>query len=765
VRNVPVSGDLSLIDLSFRSVADVRLAWDAIHDVPDRLAGSVHTVFIWPELLTDANQAEHRALATDFMVEAIDRSDALGSPHTVSMILHRFGGSPDIETRSLVRDSDPPEQLADLARSVQLHSLMAEGGAVIAPANHHFRLPSGNHARSFIRLANMIRSPGDLWSTASWLAPRLGPGVGIVIDTTTLAPVAAQLESLADRAGVELGPTVVLDRYPRSRLEVSRAVESAGDRGAAMAVLSVDSSGVTRSHFEEAMQNYIPGRWTIDVIVEARADSKLVPSGSDPQRLVWTEVDSAPLSEDATVCAHCRDADIAHVVRIDERTFMPLAEPSPAIYMPSTDQSVNSSFWELADRSGAIELEALPADDNLARAERTPLGVKIDFGKLTADLDAIATSIGNRIAEVGSSGAWKSTEQARFDEYVGMVLERCRVSTVVLCPAADAPCDDAVRATLEVLGVGAKRVHYDADALQSDPDRSGDDVVLCYSLGSVTGSSLKRLRVRATDAYAGLEPVINGFCLHARPPSDVEWAAIRNSFKPYAVAALWHSYLPWSSPLRDELELLDRSGVGGPAISNRMRYLADTAREMVGGEYAETALWGANENYGGQAHLRERSLYGYELRANAAFAAVGAAIHANRLRHGRRETAQRFMVDLPKVSRSYFDAVLMASVIRWTKPGEAWWGADRSEEAETMRTMLRFGGSTSEELTVIYPELLIGAALGKVPVAAIEELKASLRETRHRYPPGAADAGPFRAARFAMVDELLHLLEWARPPR
>lgn len=757
VQHLPGERNVAIVDLSFRSVADLRLAWHAIHDVPDRLAGSDDVVFVWPTVATPETVDRHRAGVREFLTEAADRRSSLGSPSTISVVLHQIGLEPILEQAGTV-----PDRFLETIRSVQIHSLIQEGGAEIIPANHHFRLPSGSHSRGFIRLANVFRSPRDIWTTAAWLAPRLQPNVGIVLDTTTLAPIAAQLEAFADTADLELGPTVVLDRYPRSRLEVSRAVESAADRGRALACLSVDSSGTTRTHFEDALATYAPDGWTLDIIVEARSGARMIPPTAGDHRAVWIELESQPMSQDVAHCAHCAHPSFAHVVRIDERTFLPLAEPSPAIYMPSTDQAANNAFWELADACGAIELEALPAGENEARAERTPLGVKIDFEKLTSDEARLQIAIERRLADLHRT-IGKSPAQSTHDDYVSQVLTLGRGSTVVLCAEPRGQSweshDQAVRSSLGSLGIPTARVHYSGHSLANDRDKSPADSVLCFSLGSVTGSSLKALRIQATDAYPGAEPAITGLCLHARPPSGTEWAAIRNAFLPGRLTALWLAYLPWASPLREELELLDRSGLSGAAVSNRLAYLRSTLHPIEVGEYRETALWGSNEWFHGQRHVRERSLYGYELTTDAAYAAVGSAIHTRRLEHSRKESAQRFMVDLPKVARSYFDALLMSSVVRWTKPGEAWWGEGPSEEAETMRSFLRFGGSTPDEMVVLYPELIIAAALGKVPSAGVEELKAAIQSVRINYPPEAVDAGPHRRIRFEMIDELLHLLE------
>src|SRR5689334_19490674 len=88
-------------------------------------------------------------------------------------------------------------------------------------------------------------------------------------------------------------------------------------------------------------------------------------------------------------------------------------------------------------------------------------------------------------------------------------------------------------------------------------------------------------------------------------------------------------------------------------------------------------------------------------------------------------------------------------------------GESPAEEAETMRPYLRFGAFTPGEMTVLYAELFLSAALGKIPTAAVHELKSALANIRLRFPAGATNAGPHRAVRYSMLDEMLELLAWS----
>ena len=521
----------------------------------------------------------------------------------------------------------------------------------------------------------------------------------------------------------------MLDHYPRSYLDVAEPVQHAARYGRAMACLSVDASGTTSSHFERALNTYAKSGSSLDVIIRPRKDSLTTPlNGSD--RTVWHEIEAQPGALSISACEDCRSTSHAHVVRIDEQTFLPIAEPLPKLYMPDVGQSVNAAFWELADDLDAIRPESPTANDDMSRAERTPMAIRVDFGHLMEDPERLADGLSRRISEIesGPAGSEPTRRQRTIDDFVKSSLTSFRESVAIVCAKHDVVFKDQILAVLKALGAGSETVHFGTAELDVGAlDLTSGSGIGCFTLGTVTGSTLKDLRVNVADALeaAGVEAPIYGFCLHARPPSFIEWAAVRNSYRPHSCAALWLTWLPWTSALRAETKLFERTGTAGSeAIENRWQWLNEPEDSPTEGGWAETAFWGANDHFGGQQQVRGRSLYGFQIGPNSVLAAVGAAIHTARLRHEAANSAQRFMVDIPRATRSYFDALLLSAIVRCARPGEAWWGRDPDEAADTMRTLLRHGVGSGADVTVLYPEMFVTALLGKVPPSAVAVLLA-----------------------------------------
>ena len=81
------------------------------------------------------------------------------------------------------------------------------------------------------------------------------------------------------------------------------------------------------------------------------------------------------------------------------------------------------------------------------------------------------------------------------------------------------------------------------------------------------------------------------------------------------------------------------------------------------------------------------------------------------------------MFDVGRLVRSYFDAVITCSAIRWLQPGELWWGA-ANDDADSVRDSVAYLLDQAidgiEEQVLLVPELLLAAAQGKVPTGAHE---------------------------------------------
>lgn len=130
-------------------------------------------------------------------------------------------------------------------RNAELSALLENNGAIWKPATYHYRLPSGHHAGTFVRIADVFRDPRAATVLASWLRGAIGEQTIVVLDSGTIMPVVDQLDLLVKRAGrLGLFGTLAFDRFPRSRFEYLRQLK--GTHGTdVLALLSVSSSGRT----------------------------------------------------------------------------------------------------------------------------------------------------------------------------------------------------------------------------------------------------------------------------------------------------------------------------------------------------------------------------------------------------------------------------------------------------------------------------------------------------------------------------------------
>ena len=96
------------------------------------------------------------------------------------------------------------------------------------------------------------------------------------------------------------------------------------------------------------------------------------------------------------------------------------------------------------------------------------------------------------------------------------------------------------------------------------------------------------------------------------------------------------------------------------------------------------------------------------------------------------------MFDMGRIVRSYFDAVITCSVIRWLNPGELWWATDR-DEPESVRDSVAFlldQAVEYDEQVLLLPELLLASAQGKIPRLAHDIVRSRAEELSDEWPDG-----------------------------
>lgn len=119
--------------------------------------------------------------------------------------------------------------------------------------------------------------------------------------------------------------------------------------------------------------------------------------------------------------------------------------------------------------------------------------------------------------------------------------------------------------------------------------------------------------------------------------------------------------------------------------------------------------------------MRGRSLYGADLNCMSAYGAIGAVVNYTRLATRSAAAPRWVMFDMGRIVRSYFDAIIVCSLLRWMHPGELWWEGDQSD-TQSARDSVAFlidqAQNEPSEQVLLLPELLLATALGKVPSTA-----------------------------------------------
>lgn len=598
------------------------------------------------------------------------------------------------------------------ARAVELEAMLEWGNAIWKPKGYHYRLPSGEHAAEFVRLADAIRQPRDAEVIASWMHADLADGAGIVLDTGTLSAVAEALRGAALLAGFTPGPMAVLDGYPATGLDVRRAVQVAARRRRVLAIVSVSASGAVASRLVEAMealgQGAVDGR--IAILISKRPVARAEEHHGDNVRIsTWLprphEDPVASYGADrAEGCRLCRDPQTTRLVPIDPVSFDGTLDLAHRTITPSvSDADASRTLWEHINAHDAIRLEAQPHPAVIGfRSTRAPMAIRIDHAPLLVD---------RRFREDAVTALNRAVEARDVDPSAVDLL---------LVPAHERELAglDRLVADMQPL-LGTPRIeafplsgHWPADLL--DLVRVSQHIAI-LNLGAVTGSALQQGLV-AVQAERAPGPLLTGYVLHARLAERRAWETLMNSYGGRLFAA-WESFLPDRSPLRDELITLEQipdGGLSSEALDYRERRLlvcrGDLADPLVG------LFWGSRRD----DEVSPNSIFGQALRGPTLYTAVGASMERSRKAADRlRMAPERRVFDLSSIVRSYYDPLILAAVLRWVQAHEAWWGWHRKDAEEVVSGMLHRSTRAGEEhhVSVLVSELLLAAAQGKLPQA------------------------------------------------
>jgi hypothetical protein len=707
--------DLVFVDLAHKSIDKLR---QVPHDVLRRLG--VLLVRVEP---TFGGQEPPSWVPTLDDVEKI--AERLGLKCRVGL-LHQPVGEPARVEGDF--DDGERDDLLARAKAIELSALLEWGDAIWKPTGFHYRLPSGEHSDSFVKLADAIGQPRDAQVLASWLNCRLGDGLGIVADAAGLVSVVESLRATARAAGLREGPISVLTGYPATEMAVHQAVSDAlTNEGRILALVSVNASGRLADRLFGAMQAQGGGlkEWNIEILVDRRQYSVEGVSIWLPGPRGSSLLGERHTSDES--CRWCQDRDMKRVVPINPISFDGMVASQRNLLMPNIrDAGDNRALWEACNAAGAVGLVEAP-DDDVAVFRPSPNKMPIHFrlGKLVGN-QAYRDRLAEKVEQL-------LTRQRQLEEQ-GTLNKGLRLSgqaDLILIPKHEYE-QEGYEELWKLLAPLLAATHHDVMTFNANDGWDGEDCdarvaaasdILVFALGLVTGGSVTTAlagvqRVRADQSYE-----LAALVAHARPSRKRAWETLGNAYS-YRLFEVWLSFLPEHSPMQDELAILDAAAadeLGADAVE-----LFDQRKAMVSGSAGSDPtpmFWGSRVD----DVLSPHSLYGKDLDGATTFVAVGAAMERARQCAQVATVPELRVFELQALFTSYFDRLIVASILRWLRPEEAWWGETDTEAQTTMEILLR--GADDSDLRVLIPELLLAIAQGKVTHSkAIDAVYAKVEE-------------------------------------
>lgn len=631
-------------------------------------------------------------------------------------------------------------ELLAACRRVELEAFLLLNEGVWRPSRYHYRLPSGHHAATFVRVADALRTPRAAAALATWMHACLTASTGIVIDSGTLMPLVQQLDLISRLHDERVRHIEAVDAYPNSRFEFLRRFGSLENLDV-LAILSVSSTGHTYQMLEKALQDTAAGKWRAECLVARSASTSqatALPAAKELGRQApWLVLDNldVPVGLDEK-CRLCRRPSSAQLIHIDPRTFAAMALPRPTRIMPDTDDARRSASLFTAYQECPEGRPVQLAGTEWTRVRRNPhlrmtgrQRVRFEPTALLGSADAARSLCEARLDELD---ALPRRDPARAD--IGRALEALRSSgaTVAICDPEETELIGAD--AHEILTAVGRSVCPDIQEVISERSLSAlterlstHESVLLLAVGLQTSVTLQHLVVTVQDAFRtqGRSPVINGLVVHAHPTDERAWHSVRNSFRGddgnSRLLALWLTYLPGVSPLAAEFDVLQTAQDAwfeGARPETRKLWEERLGFADHSDRTAETAappspLWSPQK-----LTLRRTSRYG-DLDDRHALVAVGAAMQQS-LQNAQSAGAPEWVqFDLPNVLRSYFDGILHAAVLRWVTPDRVWWGETPNDAPALLAEL---SARNDDDWRLVLPEALLAAAEGKVPEPGVRFL-------------------------------------------
>lgn len=698
------------------------------------------------------------------------------APPTVGLVRFPVGRPPEVWWSRPLTVGVDEGTLLHRARKAELRSVMAAQEAVSTPPSYHYRLPSGHHSASFVRVGDVFRDPRAGFTLSTWL--RAGLDLGrrnvVIVDTGTIAPLVVELDAALRQVDQGRISLVALDEYPESAFEFRRAFAIAeAPEGApptqVLCILSVTSTRGMRNRTVHALERTAgPGAWRLESLVaRGRVEASAVPtSHAAGVHEAWHAIGDLldPVFASAN-CPLCRDPDRARLVTINPRNFAAKSLPEPQLLVPLLGDAIqNQSLWDRYDtlqpeRDGGV---STPSVSYLGRTRELETdrqdtgGTYFEPAVLVAggELGPIIKSRCDELTSLDPLARGKRFEG--LQERIKEAVEKLAEVDIVVVDRDDA---NTLKAVLAAARVEAQT--KDVDGPEHDNDI--DDDVLKRLIGEgiavlnvdgrrpsvllIEGKDSTRsaqLEAVANDALGGQQPQVLLFTLGLRLGVtlqrllvDVHEAWRGSSADPVVKGLVVHAHpedsRAWAAVRnafwhdgRSDLLTLWLTFLPHRSPLDEERLLLESAKDGAPSEVADVLGRRLEElrRPGPEAgiirpfwsdeeeRLRRTSYFGHEIHDRVTLAAVGSAMQRSRLINRPHDSPYWYRFDMPKVLRSYFDGLIHVAALRWMQPREGWWGATE-EDQELLIAEARF--QAPGDWPLVLAELLLASAQGKLP--------------------------------------------------
>lgn len=609
------------------------------------------------------------------------------------------------------RTFEDPLSIVKRCRSVEMKALLRTGRAIWKPKSYHFLLPSGRHSSTFIRTAEAIRSTADAKAIAAWLLPYVEDGTSVVLDSPSILPIAQALDLTMRDQGARLGDIHCLDAYPRT-LGATKSTfrRAAGTTGNVLAVISVSSSGSLADLIENTVKSLTGLLSSVRIVsLVDQIPANTTRTNQTGIRDSFCDIEADAPTSDATRCTLCRDASRATLVPIDPDTFEARFPSMVQVRMPHVSgAATNRRLWEACSESDAISMLRKP-DTHVRhrRPAKSPMAIHISRESLIGS-STFQSHVVSRLSDLCTATNKNVRNENRYEK-ADLVLVPKDDFNLTGFPAFK----DAVAGMVAETGAPwasyPEEVEWPAD-LVTLVRRYRRITVL--NLGVVSGGTLQAGLTGVQHARDNTDFVLRGLVCHSRPDRWDTWTGLVNSFG-FRLEAIFDTVLPDRSPFLEESALLEDADLTG--FSALAKDFREVRRAAISSGFAsgEPIFWGATTG----DRLTAHSIFGSQLTAQATFAAVAASIE--RSRNELIPAPERLAFNIVRVFQSYYDPLILASVLRLLRPQELWWLPDASAAVAQLHIMLDRSASGRR---ILLPELLLAAALGRLPASTHDVL-------------------------------------------